>query len=116
MRYAVLIYDRAGLVDSLSEAERERLLDQYVGLMREPEVIESACLQPVHTATTVSVEAGRSLTTDGPFAETKEVFGGFYVVDVDGIEAAVEFAARVPAATMGGSVEVRPLVHLGRGE
>jgi hypothetical protein len=112
MRYAVLIYDRAGTFGSLSDGERAPLLDEYVALTDEPQVVESACLEPVDRATTVEVRGGRTLTTDGPFADTKEVLGGFYVVEVDGLEEALAFAARVPAARMGGSVEVRPLAHL----
>jgi hypothetical protein len=115
VRYAVLIYDRAGLFESLTAEERERLLGDYMALTQEPPVVEWACLEPVETARTVTLEGGRPLTTDGPFADTKEVFGGFYVVDVGLLEDAVEFAARVPAARMGGLVEVRPLVHLGTG-
>ncbi len=56
------------------------------------------------------VDDGQTLTTDGPFADTKEVFGGYYVFDVDNVDAALEIAARIPAARLGGSVEVRPLV------
>jgi len=57
------------------------------------------------------VEHGNALTTDGPFAETKEVLGGFYMLEADDLDAALEIAARVPAARMGGSVEVRPVVE-----
>lgn len=115
MKYAVLIYDRADLLESLSEHEREQLLGEYLALARQPRVTASACLQGVASATTVQVNETRTLVTDGPYADTKEVFGGFYVLDVDGPEEALEFAARVPAARMGGAVEVRPLIHL-RGE
>ena len=70
-----------------------------------------AQLQPVHTATTVRVQDGEALLTDGPFADTKEVFGGYYLIDVDGLDAALAFAARIPSARLGGSVEVRPVVE-----
>jgi hypothetical protein len=70
-----------------------------------------AQLQPVHTATTVRVADGESLVTDGPFAATKEVFGGFYLIDVPDLDAALAFAARIPSARLGGSVEVRPIVE-----
>jgi hypothetical protein len=65
----------------------------------------------VANATTVRVGDGQTLTTDGPFAETKEVFAGYYIFELDNLDAAIELAARVPAARLGGSVEVRPLVH-----
>jgi hypothetical protein len=67
-------------------------------------------LQPAETATTVRVQDGQSLITDGPFANTKEVFGGYYVFEVDDLDEVLEIAATVPAARMGGSVEVRAIV------
>jgi hypothetical protein len=65
----------------------------------------------VETATTVRVQGEQSLTTDGPFADTKEVFGGFYLLDADNIDTAIQVASRIPAARLGGSVEVRPIVE-----
>ena len=112
MKYAVLIYDREGLFESLSEREQERLLGDYLALTTAPGVVASACLQPAGSATTVRVQEGRPLLADGPFAETKEVFGGLYVLEADDPAQAIEFASRVPAARMGGSVELRPLRHL----
>ena len=63
------------------------------------------------TATTVRVQDGRTLTTDGPFAELKEAVGGFFTVEADDLDAAIELASRIPAASMGGAVEVRPLAE-----
>lgn len=63
------------------------------------------------TATSVRVHEGRTLTTDGPFADTKEVFGGYYVFDVANLDEALELAARIPSARLGGVVEVRPIVE-----
>ena len=71
----------------------------------------SAQLQPIETATTVRVQNGSTLTTDGPFADTKEVFGGYYVMDAQNLDEAIELAGRVPAARLGGCVEVRPVVE-----
>jgi hypothetical protein len=68
-------------------------------------------LQPVEAATTVRVEDGRTLTTDGPFADTKEHLGGFFLLEADDLDAALEMAARIPAARTGGAVEVRPVVE-----
>ena len=68
-------------------------------------------LQPADTATTVRVEDGRTLTTDGPFADTKEFLGGFYLLEAENLDHALEVAARIPAARMGGAIEVRPIVE-----
>ena len=76
-----------------------------------PTTVGGAQLQPGATATTVRVDNGNTLTTDGPYAETKELLGGFYLIDVDDVDAALDFAAKVPAARLGGLVEVRPLVE-----
>jgi hypothetical protein len=73
-------------------------------------VVGGASLHPVETATTVRVQDGKTLVTDGPFADTKEVFGGFYLVEADDLDQATEIAARIPAARIGGSVEIRPVV------
>jgi hypothetical protein len=73
-------------------------------------VTGGAQLQPPDTATTVRVQDGRTLTTDGPFAETKEALGGYYMFEADDLDAAIELAARIPAARLGGAIEVRPLV------
>jgi hypothetical protein len=68
-------------------------------------------MQPPETATTVRVADGQTLTTDGPFVETKEALGGYLFFDAEDLDAAIELAARVPAARMGGAVEVRPVVE-----
>jgi len=65
----------------------------------------------VQTATTVEVKDGKAVTTDGPFADTKEVFGGYYMFDVANLDEALELAARIPSARLGGKVEVRPIVE-----
>ena len=78
---------------------------------RGPARVGGAQLQPVETATTVRVQDGQTLTTDGPFADTKEVFGGYYVFEADNLDEAIELAARIPAARLGGAIEVRPLVE-----
>jgi hypothetical protein len=77
-----------------------------------PGILGGEQLAPVDTATTVRVQNGSTLTTDGPFAETKEVLGGFYLFEADDLDTAIELASRVPAARRGGAVEVRPLVEM----
>jgi hypothetical protein len=113
MKYALLIYTGTAMeeYERLSEEERRSITGEYVALTREPGVIGAEQLQPAETATTVRVEGGRTLATDGPFAEAKEILGGFYLLEADDLDRALEVAARMPAARMGGAVEVRPLVE-----
>jgi hypothetical protein len=106
-----LIYEKPGAYDGLDEAERQALIGEYWALRDDPRVVAGAGLKPVDTATTVRVHGGETLVTDGPFADTKEVFGGYYVIEADDIDAVIEIAARCPAARSGGSVEVRPVVE-----
>ena len=111
MKYALLVYTDPDSFPALSEAEQRAVSAEYFSLRDEPTCIDGGQLQPVDAATTVRVQGGETLTTDGPFAETKEVFAGYYIFELDHLDAALELAARVPAARMGGSVEVRPLVE-----
>src|SRR5919112_591201 len=105
MKYALLIYDTPD--NNLTDEERA----EYMAVREAPGVYDGAQLQPVHAATTVRVQDGQTLTTDGPFADTKEFFGGYYLLEADDLDAAIELAARIPAARMGGSVEIRPVVE-----
>jgi hypothetical protein len=112
MKYALLIYSKPGSHESLNEDESAQARGEYMALSGDARCVEGGQLQPIETATTVRVQDGRTLTTDGPFAETKEVFGGYYVFDADNLDEAITLAARVPAASIGGSVEIRPLVEM----
>ena len=111
MKYAMLIYSSPGSHEALSEQEYQAALGEYLALSQDSRCVESAQLQPIETATTVRVQDGRTLTTDGPFADTKEVFGGYYVFDAQNLDEAIELAGRIPAARIGGAVEVRPVVE-----
>jgi hypothetical protein len=111
VKYALLIYDKPGSHDVLPDEEREAAYGEYFALSADSRCVSGAQLHPVETATTVQVQDGRALTTDGPFADTKEVFGGYYVFDVANIDEALEVAARIPAARLGGKIEVRPVVE-----
>lgn len=111
MQYALLIFEAPGAYDALTPGEREQVSADYAALGSDARIVGGAKLQPVHTATTVRVQAGKSLVTDGPFADTKEAFGGYYIVSADDLDAALALAARIPAARLGGAVEVRPLVE-----
>ena len=82
-----------------------------MALLTDERVIGGAQLQPAETATTVRVTDGRTLLTDGPFADTKEILGGYFLVEAADLDAALEVAARIPATRLGGSVEVRPVVE-----
>lgn len=110
MKYALLVYSEPGTHD-LPEDEMATVLGEYEALRDEPGYIASAQLHPPETATTIRRSNGQTLTTDGPFADTKEVFGGYYLFDVDNVDAALSVAERIPAVRLGGTVEVRPIVE-----
>ena len=111
MKYALLIYSVPGDFERLPDDEQQSIFGEYAAISELPNVVGGAQLQPAETATTVRVNGGDVLTTDGPFPEMKEVFGGYYVLEADDLDTALEIAARVPAARMGGAVEVRPIVE-----
>jgi hypothetical protein len=112
MQYMLLIYsgESPAEFEKLSEAEQQGILGEYYAISELPNVSGGNQLQPSETATTVRVQDGETLTTDGPFATTKEVLGGYYLLEADDLDAALEVAARIPAARLGGSIEVRPVV------
>ena len=113
MKYLLQIYPPAAReeYDRMPEDERQALVEEYLAIGRSPEVIGGQQLQPIDTATTVRVENGETLLTDGPFVDAKEHVGGFCLVQADDLDKALDIAARIPAARMGGAVEVRPLVE-----
>ena len=114
MKYLLQIY-----TDSAMEAEFERLpadeqdaiRGEFDAIEQAPGVIGGSQLQPVETATTVRVQGAQTLLTDGPFVDAKEHVGGYMLVEADELDAALEIAARIPVARMGGAIEVRPLVE-----
>ena len=95
----------------LSPEEQQAVFQDYQAINTHPGVTPGVQMQPPEMATTVRVQDGRPLTTDGPFAAVKEALGGFFLLEADDLDAAIELAARVPAARMGGAVEVRPLAE-----
>jgi hypothetical protein len=113
VKYLLQIYsgDAIGEFERLSEEEQNAVLGEYLALRQSPAVIGGEQLQPIESATTVRVRSGQTLLTDGPFVEAKEHLGGYYVVEADDLDVALEIAARIPAARMGGAIEVRPLVE-----
>ena len=96
---------------TLSEAEQQAVYADYQAINQTPGVTSGEGLAPPETATTVRVQDGRTLTTDGPFVETKEALGGYLIFEADDLDAAIELAASIPAASMGGAIEVRPVVE-----
>ena len=110
MRYMLLINTDESHYQTMSEADMGQLMADYGRFSEEAAgvTVESYRLQPTHTATTVRVRDGKTATTDGPFAETKEAFGGYYLIDVKNLDEAIAWAAKVPTATYG-SIEVRPV-------
>jgi hypothetical protein len=111
MKYALLIYPKPGSHEALSEDDYQSVNREYFALRDEDGVIDGGHLQPVQTATTVRMQDAEALTTDGPFADTREVIGGYYIFEGDNLDRALELAARIPAIRLGGAVEVRPLVE-----
>ncbi|HYQ13058.1 MAG TPA: YciI family protein [Solirubrobacterales bacterium] len=113
MKYMLLIYSTEAReeFDALAEEEQNAIFAEYMAIQDEPDVLGGDQLQPTDSATTVRVANGETLTTDGPFSETKEVLGGYYMLEADNLDRALEVAARIPAARMGGAIEVRPLVE-----
>jgi hypothetical protein len=97
--------------ERLSEDEQKAIAAAYMAINETPGVSPGLQLQAPETATTVRVEDGKTLTTDGPFVETKEALGGYLFFEAADLDAAIELASRIPAARMGGAVEVRPIVE-----
>ena len=112
MKYMLLVYDDPASWTDIGEDEMKSLYADYAAVAQDPATVHSAQLTPVNTAKTVRVNGGGTLATDGPFAETKEHLGGYYLVDTDSIDDAVALAAKIPSARLGGSVEVRPVVEM----
>ena len=110
MQYALMIYAEPGYAETLPDAEREAVLADFAALADDARCVTSAQLQPAETATCVRVAGGRTLMTDGPFADTKEVLGGFCLVEAANLDEVLELAARIPVARHGGIVEIRPVV------
>ena len=114
MKYALLIYHDEVANQNMSEEEGQALMNAYWAFGGELQaagvsVTAGEALHSTAAATTVRVRNGQTLTSDGPFAETKEQLGGFYIIDVDNLDEAIKWAAKIPDAK-GGSVEIRPLV------
>ena len=113
MKYLLLIYENEGDFANVSEAEQGKIFQEYMdysrGIKKAGNYIGGEALQPIATATTVRQRNGKTLTTDGPFAETKEQLGGFYLVEAKDLDEAIKLASGIPAVRTG-SIEVRPIM------
>jgi hypothetical protein len=115
MKYLCLVYNDEEKLGAMPETEFESFSDEHVALDEELKKsghsIVAEALQPAHTAATVRIRNGKLSTTDGPFAETKEQLGGIYLIEAGDMEEAIQIAARIPSAEIGG-IEVRPVWEL----
>jgi hypothetical protein len=117
MKYMLLIHQGTTPLpgsdewEGLSQEEQRAVYGAYQTINETPGVSPGVQMQEPETATTVRVQDGKTLTTDGPFAETKEAIGGYLFFEADDLDAAIELAGKIPAASMGGAIEVRPLVE-----
>jgi len=116
MQYLLLIYEDQKVGASMSEKAQKELMDAYWAYTKELKdsgvFVAGEALESTASATTVRVRSGRTTTTDGPFAETKEQLGGFYLIDAPNLDQALKWAAKLPASKTG-SIEVRPIVKYG---
>jgi hypothetical protein len=113
MKYLCLIYDEEKKLAAMAKTEADTFHGEYFAfteaIRHNGQYLGGNALQPVHTATTVRVRDGQMSTTDGPFAETKEQLGGYYLIEATDLNAAIQVASRIPSARIG-SVEVRPIM------
>ena len=113
MKYLCLIYDEEKKVNGMSKTEADAFMGEYFafteGIKKSGQYVSGEALQPVQTATTVRVRDGKMATTDGPFAETKEQLGGFYLISANDLNEALQVASKIPSARVG-SIEVRPVI------
>jgi hypothetical protein len=115
VQYMLLIYDDETRWPKMSDEERARIMQEYFAftddVRKSGALVASDPLQPTSSATTVELRDGETLTTDGPFAETKEQLGGYYLVDVESLDEALQLAAKIPSARFG-KIEVRPIMQI----
>jgi hypothetical protein len=114
MKYLCLIYDEEKTLETMPKTESDAFMGEYFaftdGIKKSGHYLGGEALQPVQTATTVRIRNGTLSTTDGPFAETKEQLGGFYLINATDLNDAIQVASRIPSARLG-SIEVRPIME-----
>jgi hypothetical protein len=113
MKYLCLIYDAEAAMAKVPKSESDAMMSEYMkftdDIMKSGHYVAGEALQPIATATTLRIRGGKLSTTDGPFAETKEQLGGFYLIEARDLNDAMQVAGRIPSARYG-CVEVRPVV------
>jgi hypothetical protein len=112
MQYMLLVYDDPKAWPEFSDDEYGKIYAEYAAVAQLTNTKGSAQLQPTDKARSVRVKDGERIVTDGPFAETKEILGGYYLIEAGSAEEAETIAARIPSARLGGTVEVRPVVEM----
>ena len=116
MQYLLLIYDNEKVWEQMSPEESGKLFNEYMQFTQDIKAsghyVAGEALQPVHTATTVRIRDGKTTTTDGPFAETREQLGGFYLINAKDLDEATKIAAKIPSVRIG-SIEIRPVQAFG---
>lgn len=116
MKYLCLIYDEEKKLGAMSKSESDAFMGEYFtftdNIKKNGHYIGGEALHPVQTATTVRVRNGKVSTTDGPFAETKEGLGGFYIIQARDLDEALAYGARCPGALFGATIEVRPVMDV----
>jgi hypothetical protein len=119
MKYLCLIYDEEKSMEGMSQSDMDAFMGEYnqftQDVQQSGQFVAGEALHPVQTATTVRVRNGKLSTTDGPFAETKEQLGGFYLVEAGDLNEAIQVASRIPSARTG-SIEVRPVVDFSQAQ
>jgi hypothetical protein len=108
MQYVLLIYHGTSLKDPRSQDEQKQIYAEYAEVNKTPGFTGGVPLGLPENATTVRVQDGKTLTTDGPFVELKDAIGGYCVFEADDLDAAIELASRIPPARLGGAIEIRP--------
>lgn len=108
MQYVLLIYHGASLEAPLTGDDRKRVYAEWDAVNKTPGLTGGVPMGLPENATTVRVQDGKTLTTDGPFVEIKDAVGGYGVLEADNLDEAIELASRIPAARLGGAIEIRP--------
>ena len=116
MKYLLMIYEEEKVWEKINDAEKGKIFGEYMQFTKEIQdsgnYLGGNPLKPTSTATTVRLRNGKQMVTDGPFAETKEQLGGYYLVEAKDLDEAIKIAARIPGAKIG-SIEVRPILPIG---
>ena len=117
MRYLCLIYDDESKWTTMPKAQADAMMGEYFGftegIKKSGHYVAGEALQPTQTATTVRIRDGKTSTTDGPFAETKEQLGGFYLIEAKDLDEAIQIGSRIPSVRIG-SIEIRPVVDFSK--